>query len=50
MTARPSYRALAGFLGEMQKAQSQVWATAYDAFGVFGAIFRELEWKTPIFP
>ena len=21
----------------------------YDAFGVFGAIFRELEWKTPIF-
>jgi hypothetical protein len=23
--------------------------SAYDAFGVFGAIFRELEWKTPIF-
>jgi hypothetical protein len=21
----------------------------YDAFGIFGAIFRELEWKTPIF-
>ena len=22
----------------------------YDAFGVFGTIFRELEWKTPSFP
>jgi hypothetical protein len=21
----------------------------YDAFGVFGAVLRELEWKTPIF-
>ena len=21
----------------------------YDAFGVFGAVFRELVWKTPIF-
>jgi hypothetical protein len=23
-------------------------AHGYDAFGVFGTIFKELEWKTPI--
>jgi hypothetical protein len=24
-------------------------ALVYDAFGIFGTVFRELAWKTPIF-
>jgi hypothetical protein len=41
--------AIEGFLSDGAGQGLGRTAALYDAFGVLGTIFRELEWKTPIF-